>query len=111
ADDRFMHEIVSRLEPAFGMKLGHPRRGARAAGRAVDRLGAIEDGVARMGLRVPRGTGPQNMRKSTDSVVDRMHETVRLVQALPQDRAPADQVSRRMVRHVAIVLLRLDDGV
>ena len=40
-----------------------------------------------------------------------MHEAVFLVQPLAQHRAPGDQVAGRIVGHVAIVLLRLDDGV
>ena len=40
-----------------------------------------------------------------------MHETVFLVEPPAHDRAPGDQVAGRVVGHVAVVLLRLDDGV
>src|SRR5689334_6247124 len=46
ADDAFVHEIVADAQLALGGKLRHARRGAGAAGRAVDGAVAVEDGVA-----------------------------------------------------------------
>ena len=40
-----------------------------------------------------------------------MHETVFLVETLAHDGTPGDQVAGRVVGHVAVVLLRLDDRV
>ena len=54
ADDRFVHERVAGLELALGVQLRHARRRAGAAGRAVDRLVAVEHGVAGMRIADPR---------------------------------------------------------
>jgi hypothetical protein len=64
ADDGFVHEVVADLQPALGVELRHARRGAGAAGRAVDRLVAVEDGVARMGLRMHVGAPVHSMCES-----------------------------------------------
>ena len=49
-----MHEIIANLELAARGELGHACRGAGAAGRAVDRLVAVEHRVAGMGARIAR---------------------------------------------------------
>src|SRR5579863_5323688 len=53
-DDALMHVGVAGPELALGGKLRHARRGAGAARRTVDRLVAVEDGVAAMRLGVAR---------------------------------------------------------
>src|SRR5690606_34438820 len=47
ADDALVPELVAGAEPALGRELRHPRRGAGAAGAAVDGLLAVEHGVDR----------------------------------------------------------------
>src|SRR5687768_11232999 len=57
ADDRFVDELVAGLKLALGVELSHARRGAGAAGRAVDGLVAVEHGVARMRFGMPGRAG------------------------------------------------------
>src|SRR5205807_3343999 len=58
ADDAFVHELLADLELAARGELGHARRGAGAAGRAVDRLVTVEHRVAPMGARIARLARP-----------------------------------------------------
>ena len=69
ADEALMHEVVADRKLAARGKLGHARRGAGAAGAAVDRLFAVEDRVARVGLRVARRAGPEDMADPADGFV------------------------------------------
>src|SRR6185437_12005668 len=66
ADDALMDELVAEGELALGDEMGHARRGAGAAGRAVDRLFAVEDGVAAMRLGVARLAGPHDVADAAD---------------------------------------------
>src|SRR5690606_22065641 len=54
ADDALVDESIADPLPALGVQLGYARRGAGAAGTAVDRLVAVEHGVARVGFRLGR---------------------------------------------------------
>lgn len=49
------------------MEMGEPRRGAGAAGAAVDRLLAIEDGVAAMGALTLGLVGPHDVIDAADA--------------------------------------------
>ena len=76
--------------------LRHARRGAGAAGRAVDRLVAVEHGVAGMGLGLGRRAGPQDVADSP--LIAGFSGWTKLYFAFSapaQLRAPAQQVGRR----------------
>src|SRR5918994_7949489 len=52
ADDALVHEVFADGEPAPRRELRHARRGAGAARAAIDRLVAVEYGVATVRPRV-----------------------------------------------------------
>ena len=64
ADDELVDEVVADLQFAARRLLRHARRRAGAAGRTVDRLLAVEDGVAGMRLRVMRPARPQDVAEA-----------------------------------------------
>ena len=99
------------LSLPLACELRHARRGAGAARRAVDRLVAVEDGVAGVRAGHRRLAGPQHVRQPADPGILRMDELVFFVEPRPHHRAPGDEIAGRMIGHVAEVLLRLDDGV
>src|SRR5690606_20768106 len=66
ADVAFMDEGVADLQPALGVQVGQPRRGAGAAGAAIDGLVAIEDGVAAVGPLAFRLVRPQDVADAVD---------------------------------------------
>ena len=106
-----MHEAVTGLQPALGMKLRHARRGAGAARAAVDGLVAIEHRVACIRARNRRRARPKDVRKAPDARIQRMNKRIKLIEASAQHWAPRDKIARLVVGHVAVVRLRLDDGV
>src|SRR6476469_225549 len=69
ADDALVHEVVADLELALAGELGHPRRGAGAAGGPVDRLVTVEDGVAGMGAGIAGLAGPHDVAHAADRLV------------------------------------------
>ena len=111
ADDALVDEIVADLQPPEAGLVRHAGRGPGAAGRAVDRLLAVEHGVAGMGFGVPRRARPQDMAEAPDIGLLRMDELVGLVELAPQHGAPAQQVPGRDVGHVAEGGLGAHDGV
>src|SRR5207253_7793406 len=90
---------------------GHARRGPGAARAAIDRLLAIEDRIARIRLRILRLAGPQDMADALDRRILRMHAGGGLVQQTAHNGREAQNVTRRKVAHVAVVLLRLENSV
>ena len=60
----------------IGREAGEFRARAGAAGGTVDGLVAVEDRVARMGLRLRGRSGPQHVRQAVDGRVLGMHEVV-----------------------------------
>src|SRR3546814_17972388 len=83
----FMHEAVADLQLALRVKLRHARRGAGAAGAAVDRLVGVEHGVAGIGFRPGRLAGPQDVADAADGRVLRVDDLHLLVEgAAQQDR-------------------------
>src|SRR5262249_29781763 len=83
-DDAFMDEGIADAESALGDELRHPCRSTGAARRAVDRLFAIEDRIARIRLFRNRATGPKDVRYPADRRVFGMHTGDRLIEPLPQ---------------------------
>src|SRR6266436_8737384 len=69
ADDALMDEIVAHLELALGGEMRHARRGAGAAGRAIDGAIAVEHRVAAMRALVARRAGPHHMADADDARV------------------------------------------
>jgi hypothetical protein len=106
-----VHEGVADLELALGRQLRHACRGAGAAGRAVDRLVAIEHRVARVRALGLWRAGPQDVAEPLDGRVLGMLEGVFGIEVLAQHRAHLHQLAGGEIRHVAIARLRLDDGV
>jgi hypothetical protein len=111
ADDAFMDEVISHPKVALSGQLRHAGGGAGAAWRAVDRLVAIEDGVAAMGARVPRCAGPLDVAHAADRCILGMHDLDRIAHQLADDRAEAQDIARRQRFQTAKVLLGVDDGV
>src|SRR4029079_14455564 len=111
ADDALVHEIVANLELAFRGKLRKPRRGAGAARRAVDRLVAVEYGVAGLSARIARLVAPLDVGDPADTVVFRMHRRDLLLRGAAHQRAQADEFTHRDAIQPAPIFLRLDDGV
>ena len=100
------------FQPALGGELRHARRGAGAAGRAVDRLVAVEHGVAGMGLG--RSSGRRSTGCGWRPRISGCSGWTNSYLAFSAARSFGDQPTsspRRVVGHVAEVLLRLDDGV
>src|SRR5690606_16444987 len=95
-----MPEFRAGLQPAASIELRHAGGSAGAAGRAVDGLFAVEDVVAGTVFGVLRYAGPHDVAQATDGRLLGMDELAHLVQALAQDRAPADQVGGVVVAHV-----------
>src|SRR5262245_38703277 len=110
-DDRFVHEGIARLQFPLGSKLRHASGGTRSAGRAINRLVAIEDGIAGMRFRARWRARPQDMAETIYLGFLRMLEAVALVQALAQHRAPADEVQCAIIGKVTEVFLRIDNGI
>src|SRR5690606_6662816 len=94
ADDALVPELVAGAEPALGRELRHPRRGAGAAGAAVDGLLAVEHGVARMRARDGGRTRPLDVAEAADLRMLGMDEVVLLVQRPAPLRRPADKLAR-----------------
>src|SRR5581483_11275164 len=111
ADDALVHEIVAGLELALGGKLRDPRGGSGAAGRAVDRLVAIEHGVAGIGARIARLVAPLNVGDAANAVIFRMHRRDLLLRGAADDWAQANEFAHRHAVESAPVFLRFDDGV
>ncbi len=111
ADDALVDEVVADAELPLRRPLRHARGSAGAAGRAIERLVAVEDGVAGVGLRMGRHAGPEDMREALDGGVLRVDEIVFGVERRPQLRAPAQQVRRVDVGDVADRGLRVDDRI
>src|SRR6516225_11676462 len=111
ADDRFVDELVADGKLAARRLLRDPRGSAGAAGRAVDRLLAIEDGIAGMRLRMMRFSRPKDVTEPGDGRILGMDEGIFLVDQPANDRRQALDVESRDVVEVAIMLLRFDDRI
>src|SRR3546814_20611059 len=88
-----MHEAVADLQLALRVKLRHARRGAGAAGAAVDRLVGVEHGVAGIGFRPGRLAGPQDVADAADGRVLRVDDLHLLV-----ERSEERRVGKECVR-------------
>ena len=106
-----MDERIAGGQLAARRELGHARRGPGAARAAVDRLAAVENRVARVRLRVARLAGPEDVGHAADRLVLRMDRLYGRFQVLPQDEGHAHEIAGGEVLQVAVVRLRLHDGV
>ncbi|MNL18124.1 hypothetical protein D3C87_1392560 [compost metagenome] len=106
-----MDEGVADLQTPLGVQMGQPRRGAGAAGTAVDGLVAIEDSVAAVGPLAFRRVGPQDMADAVDRGLVRVHRMKDLAHALSHQAAQFDDAAGAQVVQAGVSALRLHDGV
>ena len=104
-------EGVADLELAPRRELRHPARGAGAAGRAVDRLLAVEHRIACIRLRVVRRAGPEHVAEPVDGRVLGVDELVFLVDQAAHHRREALDVEGSQAVETGIGRLRFDEGV
>src|SRR3546814_20935584 len=83
-----MDEAVTDTEPVVRVKMGKAGGGAGAAGAAIDRPFAVEDGVAPVGTFAFGLVGPEDMTDASASGLERMY---RIDNGLPQ---PPDGVAQ-----------------
>ena len=72
ADIAFMDEAVADLQPAGRDQMGEACGGAGAAGTSVDRLVAVEDGVAAVGALPLGRVGPEDVADAADRGIERV---------------------------------------
>src|SRR6266851_7656411 len=106
-----MDELVAHLELALGNEMRHARRGAGAAGAAVDRAVAIKDGVAAMRALVARRAGPHHVADAGDAGILGMSKLDLLLHQAAHERAEAQDGIRRQRLEPTVILLLLDDSV
>src|SRR5690348_11657593 len=111
ADDALVDEFAADREAALGGKLRHPRRGAGAARRAVERALAIEHRIAPVRAGIARAPRPLHMADAADRRVLRMLDRDGLVDPPPQDGAPAQEPVDRYLFKPWKIRLRIDDRV
>ncbi len=111
ADDAFVNEPVAFFQFALGGPLRHARRGARAAGRAVDGLVAVKNGIAGRGGRVNDRARPFDVAEAVDGGVVGVNEGVFFVDALAQYARPTDELFGFIMLQPREIRLHIDDGV
>uniref|UniRef100_A0A0N5A080 LigA n=1 Tax=Parastrongyloides trichosuri TaxID=131310 RepID=A0A0N5A080_PARTI len=111
ADVAFVDEGVADLQPPLGVQMSQPRRGAGAAGAAVDGLVAIEDGVAAVGALTLGLVGPQHVADPVDRGFVRVHRVEGRPHPFAHQTAQFDDAAGAQIVQARVGALRLDDGV
>src|SRR4051794_40927462 len=94
ADIAFVYEAIPDRQPPRGGEMRQTGRRPRAARRAVDRLVAIEHGVAPVGAVRPRRVRPQNMAHPADRRVERVDRIILRTNGVANSPAQFHQPSR-----------------
>src|SRR3546814_20035951 len=88
--------------------MGKAGGGAGAAGAAIDRPFAVEDGVAPVGTFAFGLVGPEDMTDAADAGLERMYRLVNGLNHLPDGAAQLDDASRAQGVEAFVRALRPD---
>src|SRR3546814_15874478 len=106
-----LDEACTETEPVGRVKRGKAGGGAGAAGAAIDRPFAVEDGVAPVGTFAFGLVGPEDMTDAADAGLERMYRLVNGLNHLPDGAAQLDDASRAQGVEAFVRALRLDDRI